>query len=139
MNDTTAKSSAEVFVAAFTDFWVSPCPQRLPELLNDDVRLIQPLAPPTTGILAAQRHFERFCRRLPGLPADVDSCCGDGDLVFNEFTLHARLGRDKLHCPNVNRLILRDSKAAERATYFDPLAVIPTLLRHPSVMWNWLR
>lgn len=135
----TATSSAEVFVAAFTDFWISPCPERLPDLLHDDVRLVQPLAPPVTGIRAAQSHFERFCRCLPGLQANVDRWCGDGDLVFIEFTLHARLGRDELHWPNVNRLILREGKAAERATYFDPLAVLPTLLRHPSVVWNWVR
>ncbi|UNB52912.1 hypothetical protein [Mycolicibacterium sp. YH-1] len=58
--------------------------------------------------------------------------------MFIEFTLHSDFGRDTLCWPTVNRLVLRDGKAIERVTYFDPLAVLPTLLRHPSVWWQWL-
>lgn len=127
------------FVAAFAEFWHHPSPMQLPDLLHDDVQLVQPLVPPAYGIVEAQRQFERFCRCLPGLHAVVDRWSGHEDLVFIEFTLNARLGRDRLQWPNVNRLVLRDGKAAERVTYFDPLAVLPTLLRHPSVAWRWMR
>jgi len=130
---------AETFVATFTDFWRHPSPERLPELLDDDVVLIQPLAPRTTGIADAQRQFTRFCRCLPHLHARVDRWSGDDDLIFIEFTLHARFGRDRLEWPTVNRLALRDGRAIERATYFDPLVVLPTLLRHPSAGWRWLK
>jgi hypothetical protein len=41
--------------------------------------------------------------------------------------------------PAVNRLVLDDGKAIERATYFDPLVIAPTLLRHPSIWWRWWR
>lgn len=94
-------------------------------------------APPAIGIEQAQRHFERFCRCLPGLHARVDHWSADHDLVFIEFTLYARLGRETLAWRTVNRLTLRDGKASERVTYFDPLAVLPTLLRHPSVWRRW--
>lgn len=132
-------ASAETFVSTFTDFWRRPSPQRLPELLHDDVVLIQPLAPRTAGIAEAQRQFTRFCHCLPDLHARVDRWAGESDLLFIEFTLFARFGRDRLEWPTVNRLILRDGKAVERATYFDPLVVLPTFLRHPSAIWRWLR
>jgi ketosteroid isomerase-like protein len=133
----TTTSGPEQFAAKFADFWDNPSPQRLPELLHPDVVLVQPLARRTVGIQAAQAQFRRFLSCLPGLRADVDHWRGDNDIVFIEFRLRATLGRDKLDWPNVNRLRLRDGKAIERVTYFDPLAVLPTLLRHPSIAWRW--
>ncbi|HET6733714.1 nuclear transport factor 2 family protein [Mycobacterium sp.] len=130
-------STPPAFVTKFADFWTDPTPARLPELLHTNVVLRQPLAPSAVGIEQAQVQFERFCRCLPGLHARVDHWSTHNDLVFIEFTLCARLGRETLAWPTVNRLILRDGKAAERVTYFDPLAVLPTLLRHPSVWRRW--
>jgi hypothetical protein len=132
-------SDPEEFVTKFTDFWRNPSPHRLTELLHPDVVLVQPLAAPMIGIEAAQAEFRRFCYCLPGLSAQVDSWCSRGDLVFIEFRLRARIGGAVAEWPNVNRLILREGKAIERATYFDPLAILPTLLRHPSVWWRWWR
>jgi len=137
--DMNTRSQAERFVDAFADFWRHPSPHRLPELMHPDVVLVQPLAPRTVGIEAAQTQFQRFLSALPGLTADVDHWSADDDKVFIEFRLHAVIGRDVLGWPNVNRLRLRDGKASERFTYFDPLAVLPTLLRHPSIAWRWHR
>ena len=126
------------FVTRFADFWAAPSPARLPELLHPDVVLRQPLAPPAIGIAQAQQQLERFCRCLPGLHAHVEHWATNGDHMFIEFTVKANLARDVLTWPTVNRLILRDGKATERVTYFDPLPVLPALLRHPSVWWQWL-
>jgi ketosteroid isomerase-like protein len=133
------RSQAEHFVARFADFWRNPSPQRLPDLLHSDVVLVQPLAPRTVGIEAAQAQFRRFLCSLPGLTADVDHWRGDDDIVFIEFRLRATIAHDALEWQNVNRLQLRDGKGIERVTYFDPLAVLPTLLRHPSIAWRWHR
>jgi hypothetical protein len=62
-----------------------------------------------------------------------------GELVFVEFRLCARIGSTVIEWPNVNRLLLRDGKAIERVTYFDPLAILPMLLLHPSIWWRWWR
>jgi hypothetical protein len=59
--------------------------------------------------------------------------------LFIEFRLQARVGRDIIEWPNVNRLLLRDGKAVERVTYFDPLVILPRLLGHPSIWWRWWR
>jgi ketosteroid isomerase-like protein len=133
------RSRAEEFVTKFADFWDDPSPQRLPELLHPNVVLVQPLARPMIGTKAAQAEFQRFLCCLPDLRGRVDRWCGDDDLVFIEFRLHARIGRKDIDWPNVNRLVLRDGKAIERVTYFDPLAILPTLLRHPSIWWRWWR
>ena len=132
-------STAHAFVTKFAEFWRHPSPRGLPALLHDDVILRQPLAPPATGIDEAQRQFGKFCRCLQELHAQVERWSGTQDLLFVEFTVVARLGRDTLEWPTVNRLILRDGKASERVAYFDPLAVLPALLRHPSVGWRWLK
>jgi hypothetical protein len=71
--------------------------------------------------------------------ATVDRWCGNGDLVFIEFRILVRVGGEVAEWPNVNRLVLRDGKATERVTYFDPLAILPTLLRHPTIWWSWWR
>lgn len=132
------RTPGHAFVTKFADFWETPSPARLPELLHPDVVLRQPLAPPAVGIIQAQQQFERFCRCLPDLHARIDHWSADGDVVFIEFTLHARFGGDALAWPTVNRMTLRDGKVTERIAYFDPLAVLPTLLRHPSVWRKWL-
>lgn len=100
---------------------------------------MQPLAAPMIGIQAAQAEFRRIWRCLPDLRAQVDHWCGERDLVFIEFRLDARIGSTFIEWPNVNRLALCDGKAIERVTYFDPLAILPTLLRHPSIWWRWWR
>lgn len=96
-------------------------------------------SPRTVGIEAAQDQFRRFGCSLPGLTAEVDHWSGDDDVVFIEFRLRAIIGHELLEWPNVNRLRLRDGTGIERITYFDPLAVVPTLLRHPSIAWRWHR
>lgn len=139
VNLVNTTSEPEQFVTKFAEFWNQPSPRRLPELLHPDVVLVQPLAPRIVGIEAAQAQFHRFLSCLPGMRADVDNWSGEKDIVFIEFRLRADLGRDKLEWPNVNRLRLRDGKGIERVTYFDPLAVLPTLLRHPSIASRWWR
>jgi SnoaL-like domain len=133
------RSSPEEFVTRFADFWHDPSPQRLPELLHPNVVLVQPLAGRMIGIEAAQAEFRRIWCCLPDLRADVDRWCGASDLMFIEFRLHARVGGQVMEWPNVNRLVLCDGKAIERVTYFDPLDVLPMLLRHPSIWWRWWR
>jgi hypothetical protein len=135
----SAPSDPAEFVAKFVDFWNNPSPQRLPELLAPEVVLTQPLAAPMIGIQAAQAEFRRFCCCLPDLRGEVDQWCGDGNLIFIEFRLQTRVRGDVIEWRNVNRVVLHEGKAIERVTYFDPLAILPSLLRHPSLWWRWWR
>jgi hypothetical protein len=94
---------------------------------------------PLMGIEASQADFRRIWHCLPDLRAHVDHWCGDGNLVFIEFRLHASIGSTVIEWPIVNRLQLQDGKAIKRVTYFDPLAIVPRLLRHPTIWWRWWR
>ena len=134
-----AMSHTERFVARFIDFWNDPSPERIPEIVHDDVVLTQPLAAPMHGIAAAREELARIWRLLPDLRATVDRWHGGGDLVFIEFRLHTRAGGKLVEWPNVDRIILRGEKAIERMNYFDPLAVLPTIGRRPSLWWRWWR
>ncbi len=133
------RADPERFVTKFADFWKEPSPERLPDLLHRDVVLVQPLAAPMIGIEAAQTEFRRIWRCLPDLRGHVDRWCGDETLVFIEFRLQASIGAGVTEWPNVNRLVLDDGKAIERVTYFDALALLPFILRHPSIWWRWWR
>ena len=104
------RSDPEEFVTKFAGFWEDPSPQWLPELLHPNVVLVQPLAARMIGIQAAQAEFQRIWSCLPDLRAHVDRWCGDGDLVFIEFRLYARIGGKVTEWGNVNRLVLHDGK-----------------------------
>ncbi|OBA64301.1 hypothetical protein A5647_02620 [Mycobacterium sp. 1100029.7] len=132
-------SNAKQFVTKFAEYWADPTSEGLDDLLHPDVVLIQPLVPRMVGLDAAKAQFQRLFHCLPELRAVVDHWCGDDDLVFIEFRMRSRVGGDVFEWPNVNRLRLRDGKGMERVTYFDSLAMLPTLLRHPSIGWRWWR
>lgn len=135
----TTNTNCDVFVDRFVDFWRAPSPERIPEILHDDVVLTQPLAAPMVGIEAAQEEFGRIWQWLPDLRATVDRWRGSDAVVFIEFRLHARVGSAVIEWPNVDRMVLRGVKAMERANYFDPLAVLPSVARRPGLWWPWWR
>ncbi|MFC6881445.1 MULTISPECIES: nuclear transport factor 2 family protein [Actinomadura] len=128
---------AEQFVADFIDFWNDPSPQRIPEILHPDVVLTQPLAAPMRGIAAVQEEFRRIWRFLPDLHVQVDRWRGDGDVLFIELRLRAHAGGELVEWPGIDRFVLRDGKAVQRMTYFDPLPVLAKVVKHPSLWWRW--
>jgi limonene-1,2-epoxide hydrolase len=132
-------SSAARFVERFQAYWSDPDPEELRHILTDDVRLVQPLAPPTHGIDAAIASFRRLFAQFPDLRAAVDRWRGDDTCVFIEFRLRATLGRDVVEWPAVDRFTLRGDKASERVSYFDGLPLALRLLRHPRAAWRALR
>jgi hypothetical protein len=114
------------FVERFARWWGDPDPDRLGELLAEDVRLVQPLAPDTTTLAEAVASFRRLFRFLPDLHGTVHDSSVDGNLVFIHFTLSATYGGSPISWDAVDRFVLReDGLAAERVSFFDsqPLAV----------------
>ncbi|MEU6561182.1 nuclear transport factor 2 family protein [Nocardia nova] len=130
-------SEHEQFVGKFIDFWKDPSPERMAEILHPDVVLTQPLAAPMRGIEAARQEFRRIWRLFPDLRAEVDLWRGDAAALFIEFRLRAKVGRELVEWPNIDRFVLRDGKAVVRTNYFDPLPVLPVIAEHPSLWWRW--
>jgi len=129
----------ERFVSGFADFWRRPSPERLGELLADDVVLVQPLAAPMRGLAAAQAEFARILAWLPDLKGEVVRWAGSGDSVFIEFRLCGTLAGRPLEWPAVDRFSLRGEKAVERVSYFDGLPLALQVLRRPAGWWGWWR
>ena len=128
--------SAE-FVERFAKWWSDPDPDRLGELLADDVRLIQPLAPDTFNLADAQKAFRRLFRFLPDLRGEVHDSSVDGNLVFIHFTLSATYAGRPISWDAVDRFILReDGLAAERVSFFDSQPLGLQMLSRPR---GWLQ
>ena len=137
--DAEPTSTAARFVERFQAYWSDPDPEDLRAILTDDVRLVQPLAPPTRGIDAAIASFRRLFAQFPDLRATVDRWRGDDTCVFIEFRLRTTLGRGVVEWPAVDRFTLRGDKASERVSYFDGIPLALRLVRHPGVAWRALR
>jgi hypothetical protein len=137
----TELSSARAadFVSRFASFWRGPDPEHLASILTQDVRLAQPLSPPTLGLAEAQASFRRLFAALPDLRASVERWRGDDSVVFIEFRLHATLGRRRIEWPAVDRFTLRGDLACERISYFDGVPLALRLARHPLTALRALR
>lgn len=131
--------TAEAFAAGFARFWSDPSPERLADLLHDDVVLVQPLSKPMHGLPAAQAEFRKIFVWLPDLRGEVDRWRGDGDTVFIEFRLRATLAGRPLEWPVVDRFTLRGDKASERVSYFDSDPLMLRVLGRPGAWWRWWR
>lgn len=129
----------EAFAREFGARWAAPTPEKLCELLQPDVRLIQPAAPIIVGRENARKMFAALFAWLPDMHAEVDRSGGGGDVVFIEFRLIATLGGKQVEWPVVDRFVLRHNLAAERASFFDPSTLLAAVLRHPTTWPGFLR
>lgn len=127
------------FVRRFATFWSAPEPERLSELLTPDVTLVQPLAPRTRGLAAAEASFRGLFALVPDLRASVDRWGAHGDAVFIEFRLRGTFAGRIREWPAVDRFTLRGDKASERVSYFDATALLLPLARRPLAVWRWWR
>src|SRR5207302_478737 len=110
------------------------------ELLDEDVRLIQP----QLGTLIGRRAFEeRFARPLfnfiPDLHADVERWAVNGDDAFIEITLRGTLAGRPLAWRACDRMTLRDGVVVERESYFDPAPLLAAIARTPRAWPRFIR
>ena len=127
----------ETYARAFADHWAKPRVDRLPALLTEDVRLVQPMSKPAIGIEAAQKWFASVLVAIPDLHAEVDRWSSTGEYLYIEFRLRGTVGRRLVECPVIDRFVLADdNRATERISYFDPTPLISAGLRSPR---GWLQ
>lgn len=127
------------FVQRFQSYWENPSPERMGELLTDDVVLIQPLAEPLVGLEACQEEFRRLFGWLSDLRGQVDHWAHRDGALFIEFRLSATLKEELVEWPVVDRFTLRDGLATRRVTYFDPLPLLARVGKTPSSWFDWWR
>ena len=129
----------EAFTRRFREVWSAPTPDKLCQMLQPEVRLIQPAAPMVVGRTNARRMFAALLAWLPDLHAEVDHSSGRGDVVFIEFRLIATIGRRQVEWSLVDRFLLIENLVAERVSFFDPSTLVGAILRHPSKWPGYLR
>ena len=127
------------FVDRFESAWASSDPDRLAELLADDVVLIQPTMPVAEGKAAAREGFARLLRIVPDLHVVVHDWAERDDTVFIEFTLTGSFGGREVAWPAVDVIRLRDGLIAERISYFDSIPVNAQMLTRPRGWGRLLR
>ncbi len=128
------------FSARFPAAWQDPTPERLVALLHDEVVLKQPNRPTIRGKQAALSDFQRLFAWLPGLHgSDFSHQADEGDTCFIEWTLRIPVGHEVGGIPMVDRFRVQDGLGIERVVYFDQVALVALLIRHPGLWPGYLR
>ena len=128
------------FVERFASWWSDPDPDRLGELLADDVVLVQPIAPDTQTLSDGIEAFRRLFRFLPDLRGTVHDSAVEGDLVFIHFTLTGTYGGRPISWEAVDRFVVGDDGlATERVSFFDSQPLAAQMLLRPRGWGQLLR
>jgi SnoaL-like domain len=128
------------FVRRFADFWSAPAPERLGEVLAEEVRLVAPMTPRTHTLAEAEAAFASIFSLVPDLTAEVRSWGATADGVLIDFVLAGNAGGSPISWPAVDRFAIgADGLATERVSYFDSLPLVLTLARRPRAWPGFLR
>src|SRR4051794_26474196 len=100
-------------------------------LSTPDVLLLQPLSPPARGHDGLRRLFTPLFEVMPDLRGEVRRWGPTEDGVIIELTLRGTLGGRSVEWTVADRIGLRDGLIAERQSLFDPVPLLPALLRSP--------
>ena len=64
---------------------------------------------------------------MPDFRAELERWSAAGNAVFLELTLRANVGAREVRVPAVDRFLLRDGRAVERVSFFDPRPFLEAL------------
>jgi len=103
----------------------------LPDLLDPDVVMTQPLLPPARGHAGFAAFFDTLFGAIPDLRGEVLDWRPTADGVEIDFVLRGTLGGASLELPTTDRIVLRDGRLLERHAKTDPRGLATTIARHP--------
>lgn len=123
------------FVEHFRTGWAGGAetlvPLFLPDLLDPDVVMTQPLLPAARGHDGFQAFFDTLFGAIPDLHGEVRAWRPTEDGVEIDFVLFGTLGGLPLELPTTDRIVLRDGRVLERHARTDPRALAAAILRRP--------
>jgi len=123
------------FVEHFRAGWAGGAqtliPRFLPDLLDPEVVMTQPLLPPARGHDGFAAFFEALFGAIPDLRGTVHDWRPTDDGVEIDFTLHGTLGGAPFALPTTDRIVLRDGRLLARHARTQPRALAATIARHP--------
>ncbi len=148
-----AAASAQRWLAGFAEGWRAPTDadsfsDHFEPLIADEMRLIQPLLPTTTGKLAFR---ERFARPLFDLLSEIEGSVeswashqtgGGEEILFVELTIRGRLGGRggrPVTLRTTDRITIRDGVATERRANLNPLELLGAVAVTPRAWPAFIR
>jgi hypothetical protein len=130
-----ALAGKAAFVEHFRTGWAGGAetliPMFLPDLLDPEVVMTQPLLPPARGHDGFAAFFEVLFGAIPDLRGSVRDWRPTDDGVEIDFTLHGTLGGECFELPTTDRIVLREGRVLERHAQMEPRALLATIARHP--------
>jgi SnoaL-like domain len=137
-NGATDDAAAAAWIASFAEGWAAPAGARefcahFAPILDPGIRLIAPQTPTTVGLEAFERDFaEPLFALIPDVRAKIGKWASFGPTIFIELTISGTLLRGRaVTWPACDRVELRDGRAIERESYFDPSPLLAALARSP--------
>ena len=130
-----AADERTTFIHHFTAGWAGGAetlvPLFLPDLLDPDVVMTQPLLPPARGHDGFRAFFDVLFGAIPDLRGEVLDWRATDDGVEIDFTLRGTLGGMPFALPTTDRIVLRDGRVLERHARMDSRALAATAARRP--------
>jgi predicted SnoaL-like aldol condensation-catalyzing enzyme len=143
MTESTATEAPPATVAEFVDRfaagWRDPSPEAFIPILHPEIRMIQPMMPELVGYDGLRRFLGGILGLIPDLRGEAARWGAHGDDLFVELHLKGTLGGRPIEWTVVDRFRLRDGKATERETYFDPAPLIRATLTRPRAWPAFVR
>jgi SnoaL-like domain len=138
------RMDAATFAQRFAAGWAAGGPAdrfagHFAPLCTPDVRLIQPLSRTLHGPEGLRRMAAPLFAEMPDLRGEVLRWGPTEDGLMIELRLRGTFGGRPLEWITLDRIILRDGLMAERRAYFDPIPLLPSMLRNPRGALRLLR
>ena len=129
--EATSTVEADAYAERFTAAWANPSIEGFCDILDPQVRLVQPLAPTIVGHAAFREQFARLFELIPDLYGEVTGHTADGSVVHIDMTLRGTLGGKPVQWDLCDRITLSGGLATERISYFDPLPLLAAIATRP--------
>ena len=103
----------------------------LPELVDEDVVLRQPLMPAARGHAGFRAFYEPLFAAMPDLRGEVFGWRPEADGVTIDLALSGTLDGVPVKLVTHDRIVLRDGRILERSAKLNPLPLLLAVLRRP--------
>jgi ketosteroid isomerase-like protein len=142
---TTTATDLEAVVAAFDAKWRAGGPaaafvERWRDLLDPEIRLVQPQVPTLVGFEAFARGFVGpFFALMPDARGEVLGWAAAGDTAYVEIEITGTIGRRQVKLRSCDRLTVRDGRIVERVAYADPGPLLGAIALTPRAWPTFIR
>jgi ketosteroid isomerase-like protein len=142
---TTSATDLEAVVEAFDAKWRAGGPaaafvERWKDLLDPEIRLVQPQVPTLVGYEAFARGFvEPFFALMPDARGEVIGWATAGETAYVEIEITGTIGRRKVTLRSCDRLTVRGGRIVERVAYADPGPLLAAVALTPRAWPTFIR